>query len=112
MARLEDILPEIRKGRKVRCLSRTNHIIMLKGKQLTYEDLSYVCPVQLTSEDILSDDWEIVPEPVKVADYLQPDPFSMSVSGKCSRWVSKTYPVGQQPEGSVMVPKSERNATE
>lgn len=46
---------------------------------------------------------------VKVADYLQPDPFSMMVSGKCSRWVSKTYLVGQQPEGSVMVPGSERS---
>jgi hypothetical protein len=65
MAYLEDILPQIRAGKKVRCLSRTKHVIVLRGKQLTYEDLGFVCPVQLTSEDILADDWELVPEPVK-----------------------------------------------
>jgi hypothetical protein len=57
------------------------------------------------TDDILS---EYI-EPVRVADYLTPDPFSMNVSGKCSHWRLKTHPIGQQPEGSVMVPGSERS---
>jgi hypothetical protein len=36
----------------------------------------------------------------------------MNVSGKCSHWRLKTHPIGQQPEGAVMVPGSERSATE
>lgn len=47
-----------------------------------------------------------------VADFLSPDPFSLTVSGKCCRWTSKTYPIGQQPEGAVMVPGSERDSDE
>ena len=56
-------------------------------------------------------EWE-KKEPVRVADYLLPSPFSLGVGGKCLRWNLETHPIGQQPEGSVMVPNSEREVTE
>ena len=51
------------------------------------------------------DDWELVPEPVRVADYLVPDASHPEV------YIRRTHPIGQQPDGSVLVPGSEREVT-
>jgi hypothetical protein len=54
-------------------------------------------------------EWE-TKEPVRVADYLvEADWCCECASKKCIPYKEKTYPIGQQPEGSVMVPGSERN---
>lgn len=111
MARLEDVLPALREGKRIRnkSCSKEDYFVL---KNETLCDHSGDRRAIILAESLLSEDWEIVHEPTRVADYLQPDPFSMSVSGKCSRWTSKTYPIGQQPEGSVMVPGSEREVGE
>lgn len=89
--KLEDILPQIRKGRKAR------------RKGLLEFPVGFF-------KDIASDDWELVPEPVRVADYLVPE-----ITGFARRrtiYHKDTHPIGQQPEGAVMVPGSERNSDE
>jgi hypothetical protein len=48
-----------------------------------------------------------------VADYLvEADWCCECASKKCIPYKEKTYPIGQQPEDSVMVPGSEREVTE
>jgi hypothetical protein len=49
-------------------------------------------------------EWE-TKEPVRVADYLVPLEF-------IGVYIKQTHPIGQQPEGAVMVPGSEREASE
>jgi hypothetical protein len=52
-------------------------------------------------------------EPVRVADYLvEADWCCECASKKCIPYKEKTFPIGQQPEDSVMVPNSEREVTE
>lgn len=46
-------------------------------------------------------------EPTRVADY-----FVQYRSRRSDVYFKQTHPIGSQPEGSVMVPGSERNATE
>lgn len=56
-------------------------------------------------------EWE-VPEPTRVADYFVPInkvPSAKMLHNNEDFWYCKMeYPIGQQPEGSVMVPGSER----
>lgn len=100
MARLEDILPEIRKGRKARC----NYWISAESK--------IPGNIFVSAADILADDWEIIPEPTRVADYLveiaDPTPLYHL---PFTHWLKQTHPIGKQPEGSVMVPGSEREVS-
>lgn len=51
-------------------------------------------------------EWESK-EPVRVADYLVEDTFF--IVNKTFVWLKQTHPIGQQPDGSVLVPNSERN---
>lgn len=54
-------------------------------------------------------EWESK-EPTRVADYLveitHPTPLYHL---PFSHWLKQTHPIGQQPEGSVMIPGSERD---
>lgn len=99
MARLEDVLPALREGKKVRRKSwaPTNSV-----KEFLKRDYAL--------GSVLADDWEIVPEPSRVADYLveiaDPTPLYHL---PFTHWLKQTHPIGQQPEGSVMVPNSERD---
>jgi hypothetical protein len=102
MAYLEEILPEIRKGKKAR----------LKGWPIKiWPPNDLFSKEHLTSLNVaavLSNDWELVPEPVCVAGYLVPVPFLKDAG----IYAKETYPIGQQPEGSVLVPGSEREVVE
>jgi hypothetical protein len=49
-------------------------------------------------------EWE-TKEPARVADYLVPVPFLKDAG----IYAKDIHPIGQQPEGSVMVPGSERD---
>lgn len=97
--RLEDVLPALREGKKAR---RKSWPVVGTINILPSQSIS------LNAENILADDWEIVPEPSRVADYL----VKVGYGNGIAVWYQYTHPIGQQPEGSVMVPGSERNATE
>jgi hypothetical protein len=93
--RLEELLPEIRKGRRARCKSWP------KSSELQLDDGG-----DLDIGDVFADDWELVPESVvHAADYLVP----YGVGSSSVIYIKEIHPVGQQPEGSVMVPGSKRN---
>jgi hypothetical protein len=92
--KLEEILPEIRKGRKAR---RKDFAMVDLDPGDKYLDLDV--------DDLLADDWELVPELIRVADYLIP---LIHPDNKRDYFVKETHPIGQQPEGAVMVPGSER----
>jgi len=115
MAKLEEILPEIRKGQKARRNSWPGEVdwdcyICINPEfpdQLISEDGRMYLPLH---DDILADDWELESEPVRVADYLVPTVSQLYVyeTGTYPTYFRNTLPIGQQPEGSVMVPGSER----
>jgi hypothetical protein len=98
--KLEEILPEIRKGRKAK---RNDCLTDLSANDKYLE---------MSAEDLLADDWELAPEPIRVADYLVPTVSQLYVydTGIYPTYFRNTYPIGQQPEGSVLVPGSERDA--
>ena len=54
-------------------------------------------------------EWE-TKEPVRVADYLVLTRYRFDAPPNDKAvWFKQTHPIGQQPEGSVMVPGSERS---
>lgn len=114
--KLEEVLPALREGKKVRRTCWAPGLFV----KLNYNGTNIITEIgkecNLPSFHILADDWEIVPEPKRVADYLVPDFTSRWVSAT-GRWVrpsspttyfKQPYEVGSQPEGSVMVPGTER----
>jgi hypothetical protein len=96
MTKIEEILPKIRKGSKARRKVWPSGVFHISSYLSSYPGL--------THEDILADDWELVPEPIRVADYLVPVPFLKDAG----IYAKDTHPIGQQPEGAVLVPGSER----
>lgn len=67
-------------------------------------------------------EWETLPEPARVADYFVPachivansmaDNFELFLGSINNWYFCTTYPIGQQPKGSVIIPNSEREATD
>jgi hypothetical protein len=115
MARLEDVLPALREGKKIRRQGfRKGGFLVLKGKEVV-DDAGHG-GFSVGTCYLLADDWEVVPSPVKVADYLveQKGLFVGSQSSVIVKpvWQKETHPIGQQPEGSVLVPGSERSLEE
>ena len=56
-------------------------------------------------------EWE-TKDPTRVADYLVEITHTTLFSLQYPHWLKQTHPIGQQPEGSVMVPGSEKEVTE
>ena len=108
--KLEEILPEIRKGRKARrphwhedaAINGRLEFVSLEGGRIIVQQEKF------NSNELLADDWELVPEPVRVADYLVPSSIWNERIRWSECWLKETHPIGSQPEGSVMVPGSER----
>jgi len=90
--KLEEILPEIREGRRARRKS------WAKDAWFDSSDDDYI--------DVMADDWELVPEFIRVADYFVP--FLTSDPEAQNLWLKATLRVGTQPNGSVMIPESGR----
>jgi hypothetical protein len=93
--RFEEVLPALRAGRKVRQASWPTHV------------RSYPSSFQagLLWEQIEADDWEVVPELVRVADYWVPWNDG-TLAAKL------TFEIGKQPADAVLIPGSEREVTE
>lgn len=101
--KLEDVLPALREGKQVR----------RKGWELPQSHSEHL-QICYAWESVTANDWEIVPEPVRVADYLvlRPREFQYQKDGILfyrDAWFKETHPIGSQPPGSVNVPESERN---
>jgi len=106
MVYLEDILPQIRAGRKARRKPFSEVYIQFDKASDAICDFTkdgrWADVTELVSDDLLADDWELVPEPVRVADYLVPNLVG-------DFYAKQTHPIGQQPDGAVLVPNSERD---
>lgn len=100
MANFEDIFPDVRKGRKARRACWEKGLLVLEDDLYVLDGETLLNPID--NEDILGDDWELVHEPTRFADYFVPHGLRI--------YVKETHPIGSQPEGSVMVPGSERDA--
>lgn len=98
--KFEDILPQIREGRKARRTMWDDHYFISMTKSGTIFDCAGDSRV-IPGIEMNANDWELVPELVRVADYLVPNLVG-------DYYHKETYPIGQQPEGAVMVPNSER----
>lgn len=108
MAKLEDVLPALREGKKIRAKGwrRDSFIVILGGGFKNEFGQRFV----ICSVGQLNADWEIVPESVRVADYLVPITMIDGwIINKGSHYERQTHPIGQQPEGSVLVPGTERD---
>jgi hypothetical protein len=66
--RLEELLPEIRKGRKFRQLGAPDCHYQIKGGVIWVGDQ---WKINIDSEDLLADDWELVPEKRKITAWLK-----------------------------------------
>ena len=120
MAKFEDIIPDIRKGKKFRRASwkAGKHIYLERdvpnwGDVLTDQDGLSAIFFAFETHWIIDedDDWEIVPDPTRVADYLVPYNGLVPHNGPIIVYTKQTHPIGRQPEGSVLVPGSERSQT-
>ena len=132
MARFEEVLPALRDGKKIRRSSwdaSSKYIIASVDGDRSFimecfHDVGNITYPSMIASELFTDDWEIVPEPNRVADYLVPmpaEPFlkdgfpvvlkyhSTNSVKPCDTYYRDTFPIGQQPGGSVMVPGSERN---
>ena len=90
MANFEEVLPALRAGKKVRQKCRPRAV-------LTNESWNV--------QAVLADDWEVVDEPKRVAEYFCKSLFVVP-SGYA--WFRETHEVGKQPEGAVLIPGTER----
>lgn len=116
--KLEEVLPALRKGKKIRRSSWLKNWDSISSFSIYANEPIY---------GALDDDWEIDPEPKRVADYFVPIPqcelldpakpwfrtvlkYQSTQSVKVGDiYYRDTYAIGEQPKGSVMIPGSERN---
>lgn len=120
--KLDEVLPALREGKRIR---RDRLIIYLENGELFCDDAWRKEPYFFNEDDIFYQGWEIVPEIIRVADYLVPASGDwvevsrkelLSVGGLIYQrdvvYIKQTHPVGSQPEGSVLVPGSESEVRE
>lgn len=88
MANFEEVLPALRAGKKVRQKCRPRAV-------LTNESWNV--------QAVLADDWEVVDEPKRVAEYWVPVANLHSMTALRER-----HEIGKQPEGAILIPGTER----
>jgi hypothetical protein len=114
---IEDILPDLRRGRVAQRKNCPDVTIQLgkNGLWLFFDkdgdriDLNDVD----TFDSVFHCEWELLPETSKVADYLvyshdEEEGCSMFPQNTFQMWFRRTYKIGQQPVGAILVPDSER----
>jgi hypothetical protein len=95
--KFEEVLPALRAGKKVKlaCWGSVTYVDLRSGG--------------LTMKCLIADDWEIVPEPTRVADYLCLHPHLFAGPfGMTQQYYKATFDIGKQPDSAVLVPGSER----
>ena len=69
MSYLEELLPEFRKGTKIRCTDWEPHCFVYCKNGVVYDQNEQVMP-RLTFSHIVSDNWELYQEPELDYDYI------------------------------------------
>lgn len=121
MAKLGDLWADFRAGKPIRSKSAKVPYVQFSkddphyGGDCLYDHndcYDQYFAIELDWMD--ADDWEIVPEPSRVADYLVETPYKRTDIEHYppTYWQQSTHPIGSQPEGSVLVPGSEKEVTE
>lgn len=77
MAYLEELLPEFRKGAKIRCTAWEPHCFVYCKNGVVYDQNQQVMP-RLTFPHVVSDNWELYQEPEPDWDYI--------IKNKCLCW--------------------------
>ena len=77
MSYLEELLPELRKGAKIRCTDWEPHCFVYCKNGVVYDQNEQVMP-RLTFSHVVSDNWEIYKEP-------EPD-WNYIIKNKCLCW--------------------------
>lgn len=103
--RLDDVLQALRDGLSIRRQGWEGFSIRIMGLALYGNNNK---PYAFNLCDISAMDWEIVPRPKRVAEYFVSEPVVASSFGH-ALWRKEIHPIGSQPDGSVMVPGSERD---
>lgn len=106
--RLEEVLQALREGRKIRAKGWRSgcYIVRHNGGFVDERNHSFV----FESLGQLDADWEIVPAPVPMADYLVSTEVLIDGCSVINLWYQRqTHPIGKQPKGSVLVPGTERD---
>jgi hypothetical protein len=105
--KFEEIMPALRAGKKVRLKAWAN----LRDEYLSLADS---CNAELMLFQVVMDEWEVVPEPTRVADYWVPDscwgyvrmdPTAVEFARK------HTIAIGEQPDTAVLIPGTEREVS-
>jgi hypothetical protein len=121
MAKLGDLWTEFRAGKPIRSVSADVLYVRFSKDDPHYggdcfydENECYDIHFGVETHWMDADDWELVPEPVRVADYLVPTVSQLYIhdSGIYPTYYRTKFPIGQQPEGAVMVPGSEKEVSE
>ena len=102
--RFEEILPALREGKKVRRKDWSTMVcwtLKAPDGRLTMGWPSGEPNVSF--ENLAAEDWEIIQEPERVADYLYLAKFF-----GVSFWMKGIFEIGKQPDGAVLVPGTER----
>jgi hypothetical protein len=108
----EEVLPALRKGRKVRRRGYENIYMLSKDNLSLYdgEDGQYLLDAPSTFDSVFfCDDWEVVPILLQVADFLVPKQPEV-IAGKWEpfEYYRVTLPVDEAPPEAIMVPDSVR----
>lgn len=99
--KLEEVLPALREGKKIRAKGWRPECYIMCNKDEFIDERGHEFGFMTIGH--LKADWEIVPEPTRVADYFVPYRRRSDV------YFKQTHFIGSQPEGSVLVPNSERD---
>jgi hypothetical protein len=98
--KFEEIMPALRAGKKVRLKAWAN----LRDEYLSLADDN----AELMLFQVVMDEWEVVPEPTRVADYWVPtiNRVDNTPSGCAFR---HTIAIGKQPDTAVLIPGTEKD---
>ena len=124
--KFEEVLPYIRKKEWVQRANGAMKITLSPcGSEFINDDRRAIDLNDVDTFDSLfhCDDWVVTKKPIRVADYLVEVKHSAHVINKIwgresvkmesvPYYIKQTHPIGQQPEGSVLVPGSERDSDE
>lgn len=123
--KLEEVLPALLEGKKIRAKGWRPECYIMCNKDEFIDERGHEFGFMTIGH--LKADWEIDPEPKRVADYFVSIPqcelldpakpwfrtvlkYQSTQSVKVGDiYYRDTYAIGEQPKGSVMIPGSERN---
>jgi len=100
----EEILPALRAGKKVRRPGwNKSSYVKAYDVMVRWDDGQ---DLAISVSGLNADDWEVVFEPTRVADYLVKTEFTNCEDAPL--WIQRTFEVGKQPTDAMLIPETER----